>query len=361
MRRVRVEGQGIEAVGRVTPRSAWVRDLPKIELHLHLEGAIRPQTVPSLSVERLGHSGPLAPGWENSYYTYRNFTEFMEQLTPRFPGTPAEYVRIARECFEDLVACGVIYTEVSVDLPVRDVNDDSRFWPVMTALEAERRRAEAAMPIRINFIGALMRTLPVEVAVRRTELAIEARDRGIQIVGIDLHGDEIRGPAEPFAPAFRLAEKHGLGLRAHAGEARGTTSIWTAINVLGVRRVAHGARAGEDVLLMDRLRRGDVTLEMCLTSNVRTAIVADLAAHPIRRFYEDGLTVTVNSDDPLPFFTNMNRECRLLVDEFGFTRAELLDLMLNAARAAFIPEVERTALCATLVAAYTEEPIGKAI
>jgi adenosine deaminase len=361
MRLVRVEGQGIEPVGTVTARSAWVHGLPKIELHLHLEGAIRPDTVPYLSIERLGHSGPLLPGWENSYYTYRDFSEFMEQLTPRFPGTTQEYARIARECFQDLAACGVIYAEVSVDLPVRNLDDDARFWPVMTALETERRRAEAALPIQINFIGALMRTLPLEVAMRRTELAIAARDQGIRIVGIDLHGDEIRGPAEVFAPAFRLAEAHGLGLRAHAGEAQGTASMWTALDVLGVRRVAHGARAGEDGLLMDRLRRGDITLEMCPTSNVRTAVVADLAVHPIRKFYEDGIAVTVNSDDPLPFFTNIERECRLLVDELDFTRAELLDLMLNAARAAFIPEPDRAALQETLVAAYTGNRIGEAI
>lgn len=342
----------IEPVGTLTERSAWVRALPKIELHIHLEGAMRPETVPHLSVERLGWSGPLEPGWQESYYTYTTFTGFMEQLTPRFPGTPDEYRRIARECFEDLATLGTIYAEVSFDLPVRTVGDETLFWPVVEALEEERRRAETTLPIRINLIAGLMRTLPVEVALYRTQLAIRAREQGIGIVAIDLHGDELQGPAAPFEPAYRLAESVGLGLRAHAGEAVGTQSIWDAIDILGARRIAHGVRSVEDEALLARLGRGDVTLEMCPTSNVRTAVVPDLASHPIRRLFDVGIPVTVNSDDPLPFFTDIERECRLLVEHFDFTRPDLHAIMLHAARAAYLREDERQALIATLDRAY---------
>jgi adenosine deaminase len=334
----------IEAVGTITAGSEWVRTVPKIELHLHLEGAVRPETVRHLSVERLGWSGALASNWPEAYYTYTDFAGFMEQLTPRFPGGPQEYALIAAECFQDLAALGVIYAEVSFDLPVQKPGDDSRFWPVVEALEAERRRAERELPIKINFIAGLMRTLPVDVAMYRTELAIEARRRGISIVAVDLHGDETRGLAEPFAPVYRFAEAHGLGLRAHAGEAVGTGSIWAAIDALGAKRIAHGVRAAEDAALLTRLQQGDVTLEMCPTSNVRTAVVPGLSAHPIRRFYDLGVPVTVNSDDPLPFFTDIERECRILVDQFGFTRLELKNLMQTAARVAFLPETERALL-----------------
>jgi adenosine deaminase len=343
----------VKPVGTVTEASAWVRQLPKIELHLHLEGAIRPSTMRELSVERLGWSGPLPEGWEHTYYTYTDFSSFMAQLTPRFPGRPDEYARIARECFEDLARLGVVYAEVSVDAPTREVGDDSRFWPIVEALEQERRLAEARFPIRINWILALMRTLPVEVALWRTRLAIEARDRGIAVVAIDLHGDEQNAPPAPFAPAYRLAADAGLSLRAHAGEASDPRSIWDAIEVLGATRIAHGVRAIEDPALLARLRRGDVTLEICPTSNVRTAVVPDLRAHPIRRLYELGVPVAVGSDDPLPFFTDIERENRLLVDELGFSRSDLQRITLNAAETAFLPESERATLRTLIEGAYS--------
>lgn len=346
----------MKPIGTVTDASAWVSRIPKIELHLHLEGAMRPGTVAELSVERLGWSGPLNPGWENEYYTYTDFSGFMSQLTPRFPARPDEYARLARECFEDLAQLGVVYAEVSFDAPVRDARDDSRFWPIVEAIEEERRLAETRFPIRINWILGLMRTLPVEVAMRRTELAIEARDRGIAVVAIDLHGDEQLAPPAPFAPAFRMAREAGLGLRAHAGEAADPRSVWDAIEVLGAGRIAHGVRAEEDPALLHRLQRGDVTLEMCPTSNVRTAVVPSLAAHPFRRYYEMGIPVTVNSDDPLPFFTDIEREYRLLVDEFGLTRDDLHQITMNAVNVAFLTEPERASLRTLIQSAFTAEP-----
>lgn len=321
---------------------------------------MRPGTVAEMSVERLGWSGDLLPGWEHTYYTYRDFAGFMAQLTPRFPFRPDEYARIARECFEDLAALGVAYAEVSFDAPTREVGDDTRFWPIVEALEEERRLAESRFPIRINWILALMRTLPPEVGLWRTDLAIKARDRGISVVAIDLHGDEPAGPPGPFVPAFDLAREYGLGLRAHAGEATGPEGVWEAINLLGVSRIAHGVRSIEDPILMERLLQGDLTLEMCPTSNVRTAAVPDLASHPFRRFYERGIPVAVSSDDPLPFFTDIERECRLLVDEFGFSVDDLHAITLNAARAAFLPASERRTLIALIDGAYrtAQESLG---
>src|SRR5207244_386496 len=133
----------IDLIGRITPVSEWVRSLPKIELHLHLEGAMRSETVRDLSRARLGWEGPLDSGWEHTYYTYTDFAGFMAQLTPRAPFRPDEYARIARECFEDLAALNVVYTEVSFEAPVYQVGDDTRFWPIVEALETERRLAES--------------------------------------------------------------------------------------------------------------------------------------------------------------------------------------------------------------------------
>ncbi|HLJ68529.1 MAG TPA: adenosine deaminase [Chloroflexota bacterium] len=326
--------------------------LPKIELHLHLEGALRPETVREMSQVRLGRTGPLEVGWERHYYTFTDFAGFMAQLTPRTPFRPDEYARVARECFEDQAARRAIYTEISFEPPVTVVGDDTRFWPVVEALEEERRRAELRFPIRIGFIAGLMRTLPVELAVYRVELAAQARDRGIGIAGIDLHGDEASGPPAEFLPAYRLAAECGLGLRAHAGEALGPESVWEALDVLGARRIGHGIRSVEDPELLSRLEQGDVTLEICPTSNVRTATVTDLPSHPIRLLYDLGVPVTVSSDDPLPFFTDIERECRLLVDELGFGIDDLRRIGIYAARAAFVSAEERATLAASIDQAY---------
>jgi adenosine deaminase len=335
-----------------------VKSLPKIELHIHLEGAMRSNTVREMSLARLGSEGPLGENWEDSYYTYTDFLGFMSQLTPRMPFRPDEYARIARECFEDQARLNVVYTEPSFDLPVREVGNDSRFWPIMEALEEERLRAQGRFPIRINYIAGLMRTLPPEVAEYRVRLAAEARDRGFGVVGVDLHGDEPAGAAEGFAPAFSLARELGLGRRAHAGEALGAESIWTAIDTLGTSRVAHGIKAIGDPALMERLRAGDITLEIAPTSNVRTAVVASIEAHPVRRLFDSGVPITVASDDPLPFFTNVEQEYRLIVETFDFTLEDLKQLNLNAARAAFLSEADREWLIALIESEYDAAGAG---
>ena len=341
-------------MGRITARSEWVRALPKVELHLHLEGAIRPETVRELSLERLGWTGPLPSGWETSYYTYTDFAGFLAQLTPRFPGTPEEYYRIALECAEDLAAQEVLYTEISFDVPVRSLEDTARCGPILEALDAARREAERRWPITIRYIGALMRTLPLEVALERVRRVIAARDAGMGMVGIDLHGDESSAPPAPFAPAFQLAQAAGLGLRAHAGEATGPESIWGAIQALGATRIGHGVRAMEDDSLLTRLEQGDILLELCPTSNVRTAIVPALEAHPIRVLYDRGIPVTVSSDDPLPFFTTIEREYRLLVEQFGFSREDLKRMTLGALEASFLPPEERAALHELVLEGYDD-------
>jgi aminodeoxyfutalosine deaminase len=342
----------IKEVGRLTSKSEWIVDTPKLDLHIHLEGAMRPATVPDLSVDRM-RVGPLNPDWETAYYTFSDFAGFMRQLTPRIPSSADEYGRVARECFEDLAAQGVLYSEVSFGPPVSDVGDDRRFWPIVEAMEEARRAAEASLDISIRFIAGLMRSLPVEVGIYNVRLAAQARDQGIAVVGIDLHGDEINYPASPFAAAFQEARDLGFGLRAHAGEASGAHDVEQAIKTLGVQRIAHGQRAIESQEVMDLAKQRAVTFDMALTSNVRTGGAKDLPGHPIREFFEAGLAVTVNSDDPLPFFTNVEREYRLLIDELAFERRDVETVALNAVNAAFLTDEEKEPLRQRVEASYS--------
>jgi adenosine deaminase len=337
-----------------------VKSLPKLELHIHLEGAVRPGTVREMSLERQGWSGPLPEGWEHTYYTYTDFAGFMQQLTPRTPYRPDEWARVAREVFEDEVARNVVYLEASFDVPTRTVGDDTRFWPIMEALEEERRRAESLYGIRINYIGGLMRGLPPDVADYRVELIAKARDRGIGVVAIDLHGDETHGTTADFVHAYQLAADKGLGKRVHAGEALGPDSVRAAIEILGTRRVAHGVRCVEDPTLVERLQHGDVTLEICPTSNVRTAVFPTIQSHPVRCLHELGVPIAIGSDDPLPFFTDVNGEYRTLVEVFGFTPDDFRTINLNAANAACVSSDERDRLVARIHHAYGAAEAGVA-
>jgi adenosine deaminase len=311
-----------------------------------------------MSLERQGWSGQLPDGWEHSYYTYTDFAGFMQQLTPRTPYRPDEWARVAREVFEDEVARNVVYVEASFDVPTRIAGDDSRFWPIMEAIEEERRRAQAQYGIRINFIGGLMRGLPPEVAEYRVKLLAEARDRGFGVVAVDLHGDELAGTYADFVPAYRLAADRGLGSRVHAGEALGPESVRAAIDTLGTRRIAHGVRSIEDPALVDWLRESHVTLEICPTSNVRTAVFPTIESHPVRCFHELGVPVAISSDDPLPFFTDVTKEYRTLVEVFGFDAEDFRRTNLNAINAACISKAERAELARLINRAYAGAAAG---
>jgi len=164
------------------------------------------------------------------------------------------------------------------------------------------------------------------------------------VVGVDLAGDEENYPPALFARALALAREGGLGITAHAGEFAGPSSVWTAIYQLGARRIGHGIRAVEDFALMDYLRDHTVTLEICPTSNIRLGLAPSLSGHPLRRLLDAGVPVTINSDDPLLLGTNLSREMEHVAHALELTEDQLMHMMVDAARAAFLPEGARAEL-----------------
>lgn len=175
------------------------------------------------------------------------------------------------------------------------------------------------------------------------------------MAGVDLHGDErLFRNLEPFVEAFRDAAAGGLGIRAHAGEAAGPESVWDCLQRLQVRRIAHGVRAIEDPRLVAHLAREGIVLDLCPTSNVKAGAAASVAAHPIRVLRDAGITVTVSSDDPLPFATTLTDELLLLHRDAGFSLAEIGRFEANAAAQAFQPAAMRTALTRTIERAWPD-------
>lgn len=338
--------------------------LPKIELHLHLEGSLRPQTVCELAAGYEPESPLCRAGWEASYWTFRDLAGFVAEFG-RVLRTclrrPEDYYRVARECFEDLAAQHVVYAEVSFGPRIPGRPYYVPLAETAAAIDQARREVEAKSPLQAGIIVGIARDRVAAheagaeaLAVRYVREALQARERGVAISGIDLHGNEqALAAVEPFVPAFRLAEEAGLGLRAHAGEASGAPTIWDSLRQLRAQRIAHGVRAIEDPALVAHLARAGIALDLCPTSNVYTGAVPSLAAHPIRMLHDAGVPVTVSSDDPLVFGTSVTAELAILEQMLDFSQAEIGAMQMAAAAQSFLPAEQRVALAGRLHAAWS--------
>ena len=341
---------------------AWRR--PKVELHLHLEATLRPATVCEL-VSRFDPGSPLArPDWHAGYWTFRDLAGFVEQFRTVHRACVrdlADLERLAREGFEDLALQNVRYAEVSwsarppshpLYLPLRDA---------LGAIDRGRRDVEGRTDLRVGLIMAINRAPGLggddasrDGALSLVEEALRARDDGVNLAGIDLHGDEQSHPTvEPFIDAFRLAAEAGLGLRAHAGEGAGPASIRAAVDLLAVHRIGHGVRVVENADLLERLGAARLPLDVCPTSNVLTGTVPSLDAHPIRQLLAAGIPVSISSDDPLVFETCVTSELALLHLAHGFSWHELGEMTSNAVAASFLPGADRAALAREIVPAWS--------
>jgi adenosine deaminase len=309
-----------------------VAAIPKAEIHLHLEGAIRPATVVDLAREN-GLDFPYSTAAElQQALAFDDFLQFlaMFQVVNRCLGKPRDFERIAREVVEDLAAQNVVYAEIRYS-PMHPMLRGMAFDGVTAAVLEGMRQGAAETGLDVALICGLTRQW--EGCLDTTKLAVEWAGRGID--AIDIGGDEAGFPAESFVDVYRVAREGGLQLTAHAGEASGPESVWAAVELLGVKRIGHGIRAIEDPRLVEFLRDAGVTLEVCPTSNVRTGIVPDFQHHPLRRLYDAGVRVTLNSDDPAMFQTSVAGEYEVAAREFGFTEAELRQLTANAIEAGF--------------------------
>jgi adenosine deaminase len=309
-----------------------VAAIPKAEIHLHLEGAIRPATVVDLAREN-GLDFPYSTAAElQQALAFDDFLQFlaMFQVVNRCLGKPRDFERIAREVVEDLAAQNVVYAEIRYS-PMHPMLRGMAFDGVTAAVLEGMRQGAAETGLDVALICGLTRQW--EGCLDTTKLAVEWAGRGID--AIDIGGDEAGFPAESFVDVYRVAREGGLQLTAHAGEASGPESVWAAVELLGVKRIGHGIRAIEDPRLVEFLRDAGVTLEVCPTSNVRTGIVPDFQHHPLLRLYDAGVRVTLNSDDPAMFQTSVAGEYEVAAREFGFTEAELRQLTANAIEAGF--------------------------
>jgi aminodeoxyfutalosine deaminase len=247
--------------------------------------------------------------------------------------TPEDYELITYRLMERLKSQNVLHAEVIVSAGVCLWRKQD-FPAIFEGLERGRQRGEKDFGISLLWIFDAIRQFGAEKAQRVLDLAIRFRDRNVVALGIG--GDERAGPPEGFAGVYARGAEHGLHLTAHAGESAGPESIWGALN-LKAERIGHGLTAGQDLELIEELAELQVPIEICVTSNLRTGCCAELAQHPLRRYFDQGLMLTLNTDDPAMFRTSLTREYQLAQQSFGFTEEHLRELARNSFEASFLP------------------------
>jgi aminodeoxyfutalosine deaminase len=312
--------------------SAFIRALPKAELHLHLEGSVAPHTLIELR-QRHGKESTLAEA--ESIYQYEDFLGFLmafKTLTDDLQ-TPEDYELITYRLMQQLRAENVLHTEVYVSVGVC-VWRKQDFEAIFEGLERGRARGEKDFNVSLLWIFDAVRQFGPEPAQRVFELAAKYRDRNV--IGIGIGGDEVKGPPELFREQYVYAKDQGLRLTAHAGESAGPESIWGALN-LGAERIGHGLTASQDPELIEELSKRQIPVEICLTSNLRTACCTKISDHPVKSYFDHGLMLTLNTDDPAMFGTSLNLEFELAQKEFGFTGEHLRELARNSFEASFLP------------------------
>ncbi len=324
----------------------WFERVPKVELHLHLEGAIPHRALWELVCKYGGD--PSVPDFSalRQRFKYRDFPHFLEIWVwkNRFLREYEDFTFIAETVAHDLARQNIRYVEAFFS-----PRDFARYGLQPQRLTEAIRAGLSRVPqVEVALVADLVRdATPEEAAVLLAKIN-EVRDLGV--IGVGLGGSEQAYPPEPFARVYAEARRLGLHTSAHAGEGAGAESVWGAIHSLQVERIGHGTRAEEDSSLLDYLAERRIPLEMCPISNVCTGVVASIEAHPIRRYLERGIVVTINTDDPQMFGNSLAEEYRLLVERLGFSPEEICTCILQGIRSSWLPKARKQRLIETFCA-----------
>lgn len=323
------------------------RSLPLVELHRHLDGSIRLETIldladqhgiamPATSVAGLApyvHIDKSAPG-------LMAFLDRFEHMTAVLVDADA-CRRVAYENVQDASAEGIDYIELRYSPWFMARSHGMDPLEVMEACADGIRAAERDTGVRANIIGILSRTYGAEICMKELDAILAHRDH---IVAVDLAGDELRFPAHQFKAHFKRVRDAGLHVTIHAGEADGPKSVWSAIHDLGAERIGHGFRSIEDPALVDHLAEQGIGLEACPTSNLHTSTVENYAAHPIRLLAEQGVKFCLNTDDPGISAIDIAHEYLVAAPAVGLTPQQLRQSQLDGLEMAFLSEQEKLEL-----------------
>jgi adenosine deaminase len=321
------------------------KQLPKIDLHLHLDGAIRVPTIAELGDE-LGVKLPTYDPKKLAKFVQvdcncRSLTDFLKRFEVFYPILPYARTqeRIAYELCEDCARDHVIYFETRF-APALASNEKFTMEDAVVASLEGLRRGQRDFNVRCGLILCCYRAITPQQNIDTVNLAHKYRHRGV--IGIDLAGDELHDPATPHAEAFALARKLEIPITIHAGEGGKAENIREAVFDLGATRIGHGVALERDAELLKRLRDQGTVFEICLTSNLQTCSVPSLQEHPFKKFFDEEVRLTLNTDDPAISNITLTSEFELAAREYKLTPVQIRGLLVNAANAAFAePAVRR--------------------
>jgi aminodeoxyfutalosine deaminase len=319
----------------------YLQEAPKAELHVHLEGAIRPETLLILA-KRNQVTLPVTTVEEaRAWFKFRDFPHFVEIFfaISRCLKTADDYELIAYEFGAEMARQNVRYAEVTFSASTHEyslrVPHDTYFGGLLRG----RERAKIDFGVEMRWVFDIVRDIPDEPARKKraeytTTVALQDMHEGV--VALGLGGAEVNRHPEEFAPYFEKALAGGLHSAPHAGETVGPASVWGALRTLGAQRIGHGVRSIEDAELVAHLVREQIPLEVCPHSNICLGVYSSLAEHPLPRLYAAGVPVSVNSDDPPLFHTTLNDNIHTLHDPFHFSLDTIDDILLNGVRHSFM-------------------------
>lgn len=319
---------------------AFIRAMPKVELHVHLEGSIQPATLLQLAQRNSIILPVQTVEAVQEWFTFTDFGHFIEIYFTICDclRTPEDFELVAREFLIGQAAQNIRYTEV-IYTPFTH-RAHVPFLDQLAAINRARAWAEVELGVRMNLVMDVSRDVqPVEHSLEVADWAVQAAGQGV--IGFGLGGPEVGYPPELFAEAFARARSAGLASLPHAGETVGPESIWGALRALGADRLEHGVRCLEDPALVDYLRKRQIPLDVCPTSNICLGVFPTLAEHPLPRLLAAGLHVTIGSDDPPMFNTTLTEEYLRIAAAFGFGVETIEKLVFNGVQASRLPAEEK--------------------
>jgi aminodeoxyfutalosine deaminase len=329
----------------------FIAALPKVELHLHLEGSVRPATLMTLARRHGTTSLPPDVAGLEDFYRFRDFDHFVQVYYAICDNLRHEedFALVVTELGETLAEQNVRYAEVTFT----PYNHSRRGVPpsvVFAGVEAGRREVEETTGTVLRWCTDVPGEFGAEAGIETARMVLDAREAGELdgLVSFGLGGPEVGVPRGQFAESFAMARAAGLHSVPHAGETTGAVTVLDAVESLGADRIGHGVRCIEDPAVVAVLRERAIPLEVCPTSNVRLGVVTDHAAHPLPRLLAEGLVVTLNTDDPPMFGTTLTDEYRLVARRMGVAPSALADLARSGVRAAFLEPAHAEELLAEI-------------
>jgi adenosine deaminase len=317
---------------------------PKVELHVHLEGAMRPAVL----LELARRNGIELPARDEAglkrWFRFTDFEHFVQVYLAcsRALRGPEDFQLLVHDFLAEQATQNILHTEAHFTIATHIANG-ANGGEILAALAEAIAEGEQRYGVTLRLIPDIVRNVGVPPADQTLEWALKGRERGV-VAALGFSGSEALYPNEPFREHFAAAAREGLHRVAHAGEHAGPESIRSVLEVCGAERIGHGVRAVDDPTLVKELRASQIPLEVCPTSNLCLGVAPNLLSHPFNRLYRAGVALSVNSDDPAFFNTNLTREYLKLHQTFGYTPAQLAGLSLAALRQSFLPEAEKSVL-----------------